>query len=166
MIILDFLPDVREESFLHALKNVKKLSPEFKHCVSEINGNEYQIKSQEGELIVSCKLYFDRELNAAIFSDFKGSEDKLRALEKLLTFYLTEDFGRKTIIASCSGLEFFYDGDNFFLFDGEKRLKIGTDYEKLMEVERYVIPQEIRNEDRIEKLKELVKMLKKEGVGN
>ncbi|OGI35940.1 MAG: hypothetical protein A2259_00750 [Candidatus Moranbacteria bacterium RIFOXYA2_FULL_43_15] len=162
MIIIQFLLGVSEARFFHNLKDVKKIHPAFRRYVSEIVDGKYLIKDEE-KIIAECGFDISdlETLNEVRFDKLKGDKE---ALKKLIVFSLPRYIDERAFIADSNGLGYYYDANNHFLVDGDKQYLIGTDDEKLIAIEHYRLPVEIKREDWQEKLKNLLEKAKNQGV--
>lgn len=144
-----FQEEVAEEIILHHLRNIKKTNPYFKHYISKVTVAEgeipkYEITDEEGKTIIQC--LFEVREDSIMFFKFKKTKDKKtnEAFEKMLCFYLSESIGRSSLVSTSRGTAIYYDGTNFYLSEKQKNYKLSEDFERLIEVEKYHTPMEMR----------------------
>lgn len=164
MIIIQFLQGVSSARFFHNLKDVKKIHPAFRQYISEIGENSYQIKDGE-KIIAECRFDIsDLEmLNEVKFNKLTGEKESLK---KLIIFTLPRYIEERAFIADSNGLGYFYDSNNHFLVDGDKQYLIGNDDQRLITIEKYRLPVELKRDDWVEKLRNLLEKARKNGVDN
>lgn len=144
--------EIGREKILHALRNVKKKHPIFKHLISKVETKDghlskYGVKDDEGRAIAECN--FEIRENEISFFKLKG-EKKLKRdeeLEKMLCFHFPEEIDEKAFVSNGK-VNTFYDMASFYLIGKDKTYIIHTDWETLMEVEKYRLPLEIRKENK------------------
>ena len=126
----------------HNLPHVHKTFPVLKHLIREINEDSgmYYLRNDNGEVMAEC--HFEINGNQISFTLFEGKLKK--DLQKMLRFYLTEELAEKAYVTT-EEMNLFYDLENFFLMEGDKRFKIGSDYESIILVDIKHIPLEIRH---------------------
>ena len=162
MIIIQFLREVSAGRLFHNLKDVKKIHPVFRRYISEITEDKYLIKDEE-KIVAECRFDIsDLETLCEVqFDNLKGDEESLK---KLVVFTLPRYIDERAFIADSNGLGYYFDATNHFLIDGDKCYLIGNDDEKLIPIEHYRLPVEVKREDWQERLKNLLKKAKSQGV--
>lgn len=95
------------------------------------------------------------------FDELKGDTESLK---KLIVFTLPRYIDERAFIADSNGLGYYFDANNHFLIDGDKDYLIGNDDEKLIPIEHYRLPVEVKREDWQERLKNLLEKAKNQGV--
>ena len=131
-----------ESKILHNLPHIHKTFPVLKHCIRQIDNDSgmYYLRNDDGEIVAEC--HFETSNDQICFTLFNGKWKK--DLQKMFMFRLAEEIGEKAYITT-ERMNLFFDLDNFFLMEKNKRFKIGTDYESIIPVNNYHIPLEIRN---------------------
>jgi len=151
-IIVKFLKEeIGEEKILHALRNMKKTHPQFKHLMAEVSIEDghlpkYSVKDDNGKVVAECN--FEIRKGDVVFFKLKG-EKKLEMddeLENMLCFRFLETIDEKAFL-STGGAEMFYDLSSFYLNKKDNVYLIHTDYETLIETEKYRLPLEIRKKN-------------------
>ena len=144
-IIIKFVNPVRKEKVLHNLRNVKKITPILKNYIPQIHNYKFSLLDENQKEVCSCKLLFPEEGNIFLFSGFSG--DYQKEFEKMLTQTLIEEIGEKAFIRTFIGekkVELYYDLDDFFVASKGKIYQLGSDGEKLLEIEAGRVPREIK----------------------
>lgn len=143
MVLIQFLREVREEKILHNLRNIKKGYPHFRDYVSRITNldslPEYHLKDVEGKMIASCK--FEIHDDSVFFLDFKGDKE----LKQMLHVKLVEDIGEKCFSTKDESVSLFFDLADFYLYEKGKYYKLARDGNRLIRVEGYHVPNELKN---------------------
>jgi hypothetical protein len=143
MVLIQFLREVNEEKILHNLRNIKKRYPYFRDYVSRITNleslPEYILEDVEGKMIASCK--FEIHDSSVCFFDFKGDKE----LKQMLHVDLVEDIGEKCFSTKGKSISLFFDLTDFYLCEKGEYYKLARDGNRLIKVERYHVPNELKN---------------------
>lgn len=145
MVLIQFLREVQEEKILHNLRNIKKSYPHFRDCVSQIKSfdgiPEYSLTDAEGKNVASCK--FEIHDSLVCFFDFKGDKE----LKFMLHTNLVEDIGEKCFSTKDKDVSVFFDLADFYLFEKGQYYKLARDGNRLIKVEGYHVPNELKNRE-------------------
>ena len=145
MVLIQFLREVNEEKMLHNLRNIKKGYPHFRDNVSRITNlesmPEYILEDVEGKMTASCK--FEIHDCSVHFFDFKGDQE----LKFMLHTNLVEDIGEKCFSTKDKDVSLFFDLDDFYLSENGKYYKLARDGNRLIRVEGYHVPNELKNRE-------------------
>lgn len=145
---IKFLNPVSQEKFLHNLVNAKKKDSNYKHSYHKLleeakSKASFRISDEEGKIIVSCEIDFYPDENLVDIEVHPCDFDKFQAL----VLATLEGINEKAFIRFID-IKFFYNGGNefFVLSVGGKRkiYKLSVDRDRLLDVEAYHIPMEIK----------------------
>jgi hypothetical protein len=141
-IKIQFVSPVSRGRLEHCLKNVKKIVPSLRGYLFEVLEDKYLIKDEDGSVLAEFKYFVDESTNVICFDSFKGKfKDEL---EKMLVFDFAEEVGLKGFVFNKQKKwKMYFDGE-WFLIEKSGVYKIGLDREKLMKVDGYRIPLEVR----------------------
>lgn len=144
-IIIQFVSPVSEGRFLANLRNVKKNCSMLRHYVAEVveDKNKFYLSDQNGNAVSEFDYYFLEEKQAIRFENFRGKYKE--EIEKMLSFRLVEEIGEKAFVCDKEKkMKLFFDLDEFFLIEKKGVYKIGTDYERIIKIESYRVPREVK----------------------
>lgn len=147
-IKIKFLNSVTQDKFMHNLLNAKKKNSEYKHLYHKIiqEANDivsFRISDEEGKIIVSCEINFYPDENLVDIEFQPCDLEKLKSL----VFDTLEEMNEKAKMRFVDTRFFYNGGVEFFVMPaGAKQeiYKLSVDRDRLLDVEAYRIPMEIR----------------------
>ncbi len=114
-----------------------------RHFISQVTDDRYYFKDEKGNIVAEIEFIIVEDAQAIKFQDFRGKykED----VERMISFRLIEEIGEKAFIFNKEKkYKVYFSLDEFFLIEKKGVYKIGLDYNKLMKVEGYRIPRELK----------------------
>jgi hypothetical protein len=142
-IIIQSVGEISAGRLSMNLRHVKKECPVLRHYACEITDDKYLLKDEQGNIV--CEFdYFILDDNKTIkFENFRGQFQS--EIEKMLMFKFVEMNAEKTFVfEKVKKMKLYYSLEDFWLIEKKKVYKLGTDYEKIIEVELYHVPEELR----------------------
>lgn len=142
-IIIQSVGVISEGRLLMNLRHVKKECPVLRHYISEITEDKYLLKDEQGNIVAEFD-YFILDDNRTIkFENFRGKFQE--EIKKMLMFNFVEMNAEKSFLfEKIKKIKIYYSLEDFWLIEKKKVFKIGIDHEKIIEVEQYHIPTELR----------------------
>lgn len=142
-INVQFTVPVSAEKMKHNLRHLKKNVPVLRHYISELTEDKYYLKDDNGNAVSELSYFILEEKQAITFSDFQGKHKE--EVEEMLNFRFPEEVGEKAFIHNREKkTKIYFSLEEFFLIEKEGVYKIGLDNNKLMKVEGYRIPRELK----------------------
>jgi hypothetical protein len=142
-INVQFTGPVSAEKMRHNLRHLKKNMPVLRHYISEVTEDRYYLKDEKGNAVAELKYFILGEKQAISFSDFRGKHQS--EIEKMLSFRFVEEVGEKAFIHNMEKKsKMYFDLSEYFLIEKDGVYKVGLDCDKLIAIESYRVPRELK----------------------
>jgi len=143
-IIIQSVNEISAGRMLMNLRHVKKECPVLRHYVSEITDDKYLLRDEQGNIVAEFDYLILDDNRTIRFENFRGQFQE--EIKKMLMFNFVEMNAEKTyVFEKEKKVKLYYSLEDFWLIEKKKKVyKIGIDHEKIIEVELYHIPTELR----------------------